>query len=68
MATAHFSIKNLNMVDFISKFLCSTSPYIPIYNKPFTHHPHQKITFINIVDPQCENAFKFNSYFDNKNV
>uniref|UniRef100_A0A914YDK5 Methyltransferase FkbM domain-containing protein n=1 Tax=Panagrolaimus superbus TaxID=310955 RepID=A0A914YDK5_9BILA len=63
---AHDSIKQLNPVRFILDFLDTPSPYIPIFNVPYLRHPHQKVSFVNIVNPECRRAFKIESYFDRK--
>uniref|UniRef100_A0A914R4M5 Methyltransferase FkbM domain-containing protein n=1 Tax=Panagrolaimus davidi TaxID=227884 RepID=A0A914R4M5_9BILA len=65
-SNAHESIKKLNPVQFILDFLDNPSPYIPIFNVPYLKHPHQKVTFVNIVDAECLEAFNTESYFDKK--
>uniref|UniRef100_A0AC34GCZ4 Methyltransferase FkbM domain-containing protein n=1 Tax=Panagrolaimus sp. ES5 TaxID=591445 RepID=A0AC34GCZ4_9BILA len=60
MSTVHSAVKDLNPVQFILDFLHDSSPYIPIFNVPYI--AHQKVTFINIKDQDCENAFKFSKY------
>ena len=60
---AHPKIKDLNRVQFILNFLQDGSPYLPIFNVPYKAHPHQKVTFINIHDKECEKAFGFSAYF-----
>uniref|UniRef100_A0A914YB21 Uncharacterized protein n=1 Tax=Panagrolaimus superbus TaxID=310955 RepID=A0A914YB21_9BILA len=61
--TSNSIIKELNPVQFILNFVNEKSPYIPIFNVPYLSHPHQKITFINVQNEECEKAFKFNEYF-----
>uniref|UniRef100_A0AC35EZC2 Methyltransferase FkbM domain-containing protein n=1 Tax=Panagrolaimus sp. PS1159 TaxID=55785 RepID=A0AC35EZC2_9BILA len=63
---AHPSIKQLNPVRFILDFLDKSSPYIPIFNVPYLKHPHQKVTFVNYVNPECREAFNIESYFSRK--
>uniref|UniRef100_A0A914PMX8 Methyltransferase FkbM domain-containing protein n=1 Tax=Panagrolaimus davidi TaxID=227884 RepID=A0A914PMX8_9BILA len=63
---AHSSIKKLNAVQFMLDFLQISSPYIPIFNVPYLRHPHQKVTFVNVVDPRCKRVFKPQSYFGKK--
>uniref|UniRef100_A0AC34F6Y5 Methyltransferase FkbM domain-containing protein n=1 Tax=Panagrolaimus sp. ES5 TaxID=591445 RepID=A0AC34F6Y5_9BILA len=58
------AIKNINPVKFILEFLNPLSPYIPIFNMPYLRHPHQKITFVNIVNPRCKRDFKPEAYFE----
>uniref|UniRef100_A0A914QP01 Methyltransferase FkbM domain-containing protein n=1 Tax=Panagrolaimus davidi TaxID=227884 RepID=A0A914QP01_9BILA len=65
MHNAHSAVRNiLNPVEFMLNFLQDSSPFIPIFNAPYTHHPHQKVTFINIENPECEAAFGFTSFFN----
>ena len=61
---AHSEVRNINSVQFITHFLKNPSPYVPIFNAPYLSFPHQKVTFINIVHPECENAFKISKYFE----
>lgn len=61
---AHTAVKELNSADFQQHFLQASSPYLPVYK--IIYRPHQKITYINIENPECEKAFKFSKYFTNK--
>uniref|UniRef100_A0A914YDL5 Methyltransferase FkbM domain-containing protein n=1 Tax=Panagrolaimus superbus TaxID=310955 RepID=A0A914YDL5_9BILA len=64
MHNIHSAVKNLNPVEFMLHFLQISSPFIPIFNAPYAHYPHQKVTFINIENPECEAAFGFSLFLN----
>uniref|UniRef100_A0A914YGY3 Methyltransferase FkbM domain-containing protein n=1 Tax=Panagrolaimus superbus TaxID=310955 RepID=A0A914YGY3_9BILA len=58
----HPLAENINRVQWILDFLSESSPYIPIFT--VSYQPANKVTFINIVNSECEKAFKFSSYLN----
>lgn len=63
MDTLNPAAKGINSVDWVMEFIRKPSPYVPIFNVPYVYWPHQKITFINVQEPECEKAFQFTRYF-----
>lgn len=57
----HVDVKKLNSTEFQLNFLQESSPYLPVFRLPYG--VQQKITFINVANPECEKAFNFSKYF-----
>lgn len=56
----HQKGKITHLKKFLEKYDSDESDYVPIFSQPFLSH--QKVTFLNFRDPECEKAFDVGMY------